>query len=104
MNIILSVVERIPHIPEINSLKASPGKIDVNQTSILSCEVEELNGDEVSYLWCADAGTFVGAGASIQWISPSNYGNYTIYCTTSDIDGESMDSVSLLVRDFKRVN
>jgi len=100
MNIILSVVERIPHIPEINSLKASPGKIDVNQTSILSCEVEELNGDEVSYLWCADAGTFVGAGASIQWISPSNYGNYTIYCTTSDIDGESMDSVSLLVRDL----
>ncbi|MBC8319373.1 MAG: T9SS type A sorting domain-containing protein [Bacteroidetes bacterium] len=100
MNIILSVVERIPYIPEISSLKASPGKIDVNQPTTLSCEVEELNGDEVSYNWAADDGTFSGSGATVQWTSPANYGNNTIYCTVSDIDGESTDSITIMVRDL----
>nr|NQU92515.1 T9SS type A sorting domain-containing protein [Bacteroidota bacterium] len=96
----LSVTDRIPHIPEIKSLVAHPGKIDINQTTELSCEVEELNGDEVSYTWTSDAGTLFGSGATVQWTAPANYGNYTVYCTVADIDGQNTDSVILMVRDL----
>jgi len=99
-SIILSVVERIPYIPEIKSLQAHPGKIDINQTSEIFCIVNELNGDEISYSWSSDFGTIEGSGDSINWTSPSNYGNYTIVCTVSDIDGECTDSIKIMVRDL----
>ncbi|MCF8366984.1 MAG: T9SS type A sorting domain-containing protein, partial [Bacteroidales bacterium] len=98
--IVLAVVERIPFVPVIKSLKANPGKIDIDQTTEISCEAEDLNGDELAYNWTADDGTFAGSGATVQWTSPADYGNYTIYCTVSDIDGESTESVTIMVRDL----
>lgn len=102
-NIIIYVVDRIPSIPEISSLKANPGKIDKNQTTEIFCEVEELNGDNISYSWLADDGNFSGSGSMIQWTSPSSYGNYTVYCTASDMDGSSTDSVTIMVRDLSQL-
>ncbi len=103
MNIVIEVKERIPHIPEIILLKANPGKIDLGKSTTVSCLVYEQNGDEIVYNWFANQGTITGQGEAIQWLLPDAAGNYKIYCTVFDIDGESKDSVFVMVRELSNL-
>ena len=100
LSIIIEVKERIPHIPEIVSLKANPGKIDLGESTTINCLVYEENGDEITYEWIASEGSITGGGDLIQWLLPNTAGNYKIYCIVSDIDGETKDSVVVMVRDL----
>lgn len=99
-SIVVEVKERIPHIPEILSLKANPGKIDISESTTISCEVYEENGDELTYVWAANDGVISGSGDEIQWTSPATTGDYQISCKVSDIDGQTSDSFLIMVRDL----
>lgn len=99
-NLMIEVKDRIPFIPEIKSLKASPGKIDLGESSIINCHVYEENGDELIFKWIASEGSIIGVGEEIQWSAPMVAGDYTIKCRVSDIDGESTDSIIMMVRDL----
>ena len=99
-NVMIEVKDRIPYIPEITSLKASPGKIDLGESCIVNCQVYEENGDEIVFEWLADEGTIIGLAEEIQWTAPMAVGDYKINCKVSDIDGESNDSIIMMVRDL----
>ena len=98
LTIILEVKERIPHIPEIITLKASPGKIDALQATTVVCEVYEENGDDLNFNWQVSEGELSGDGDSVHWTAPSAYGDYKISCSVSDIDGLVKDSTYIMVR------
>ncbi len=100
LSIIVEVKERIPHIPEIISLKANQKKIDLGESTLINCKVYEENGDEIIYEWLANEGTIEGDGEEIQWLAPDVAGDYKIYSMVSDIDGESLDSIVVMVRDL----
>ena len=100
MNVIINVKEYIPYIPQIESLKASPGKIDTNQTTNLFCNMKEQKAEELSYTWTDAYGTLIGTDENVQWTSPDNFGNYKIYCTVSNVYGEDIDSIIVMVRDL----
>ncbi len=99
-SITLTVKDRIPYIPQINSIKSLPGKIDVQETTTLYCNANDNNGDELSYTWAAENGILSGSGSEVQWTSPTTVGDYKIYCTVADIDGETLDSTVVMVRSF----
>ncbi|MDA3906740.1 MAG: T9SS type A sorting domain-containing protein [Bacteroidales bacterium] len=99
-NIIVEVKDRIPYIPEITSLNAFPGKIDLGESTTISCQANDENGDQITFEWHAEEGTIVGNGAEIQWTAPNMVGDYKINCKVSDIDGEANDSIVVMVRDL----
>lgn len=103
MSIVLEVKDRIPHIPEIISLNAYPGKIAPNENTIINCLINEENGDEITFEWNTREGTIIGNGKEIQWIAPNASGDYKIYCEVSDVDGMSNDSIVVMVRDWSNL-
>ncbi|NPD47418.1 MULTISPECIES: LamG-like jellyroll fold domain-containing protein [unclassified Lentimicrobium] len=98
--ITIEVKDRIPFIPEIKSLKASPGKIDLGESSMINCQVYEENGDEIVFEWITEEGSILGSGEEIQWTAPMMIGDYKIYCKVSDSDGGVRDSIIVMVRDI----
>jgi len=99
-NVLLEVKNRIPSIPKITSLKADPGIINKGESSSIHCQVYDANGDSITYKWSSAEGKLNGNGETIQWTAPDSLGNYTIYCSASDIDGASKDSLIVMVRDM----
>ncbi len=99
----VEVKDRIPSIPKIISIEGSPGKIDIGQYTQINCQVEEGNGDELSFEWSTSEGSIIGDGEDIKWTAPSTFGDYTIYCQVSDVDGSANDSIIVMVRDLSNL-
>lgn len=99
----IEVKDRIPFIPEIKSLKASPGKVDLGESNTINCQVYEENGDEIAFEWKTEEGSILGSGEEIQWTAPMMIGDYKIYCEVSDRDGTVRDSLMVMVRDLSNL-
>jgi len=96
----ITVVESINHAPVIEDLIASAGKIDMGDTTTISCIVGDPDGDLLDYFWSADYGLLIGSDSTIAWIAPDSVGYYFIKCTVSDNrGGEDTDSIGIVVRD-----
>lgn len=103
MSLVVEVKDRIPYIPKIISIDGIPGKIDMGQSTQINVQVEEDNGDELSFEWSTSEGSIMGNGEEIKWTAPNAFGDYTIYCYVSDMDGGTHDSITVMVRDLSHL-
>jgi len=55
----------------------------------ITCEAEDPDGDELSYLWTATDGSISGTGATMTWTAPEDVGKYDITVVVSDDHGGS---------------
>jgi hypothetical protein len=96
----ITVVESINHAPVIEDLIASAGKIDMGDTTTISCIAGDPDGDMLDYFWSADYGLLIGSDSVVAWIAPDSVGYYFIKCTVRDNrGGEDTDSIGIVVRD-----
>ncbi len=80
----LTLGVRVNHPPVIESLTAEPRRVRKADTSAIKCVVYDPDGDELAYLWTATGGNISGTGATVTWIAPNSYGNYTIRVIVTD--------------------
>jgi chitinase len=71
--------------PVISSLNLNiAGELTAGEVYTVSCVAVDADEDELSYSWTADAGSFSGEGATVQWTAPDEPGSYTISVEVSD--------------------
>ncbi|MBU1064794.1 T9SS type A sorting domain-containing protein, partial [bacterium] len=96
----ITVIEAINHAPVIDDLIASAGKIDMGDTTFISCVASDPDLDILNYSWSAEIGIILGTDSTISWIAPDSVGYYYIKCTISDNRGGfDNDSIGIVVRD-----
>ena len=96
----ITVIEAINHAPVINDLIASAGKIDMGDTTFISCIASDPDLDILNYSWFTDTGIILGTDSTISWIAPDSVGYYYVKCTISDNRGGfDSDSIGIVVRD-----
>jgi len=96
----ITVTESINHSPVIEEMIASSRKIDMGDTTTISCIAGDPDGDMLDYFWSADYGLLIGSDSTIAWIAPDSVGYYYIKCTINDNrGGEDTDSIGIVVRD-----
>ncbi|MBU0701808.1 hypothetical protein KKE26_11060, partial [bacterium] len=84
--------------PVIGSLTAVPTTLAPGGTSTITCTATDPNGDPLGYTWTPDAGTILGTGSQVAWITPLPSGTYSVTCSVSDGKaGTSSNSVSVVV-------
>lgn len=100
----IEVVERINTPPVIIDIKADPRKVDLGAETKLTCNAIDNENDVLNFNWYSESGFISGSGSSIKWTSPSEAGNYFIYCSVTDSKGEeTIDSIRIAVRDLSIV-
>ncbi len=70
----IEVVEYINNDPIINNITADPRKIHIGTQSQLSCDAYDPDGDEITYSWSSEHGSFSGSGSQVVWTSPIERG------------------------------
>lgn len=71
--------------PVISGLAVlTEGEINPGGVVLLQCYATDSDGDELSYSWSADTGSFNGSGANVNWTAPDEVGTYTINVEVSD--------------------
>ncbi|MEE9189420.1 MAG: LamG-like jellyroll fold domain-containing protein, partial [Candidatus Neomarinimicrobiota bacterium] len=97
----ISVVESINHPPVIDALSATAPKIDLGDTTYVTCLASDPDNDVLKYTWSSESGILGAGDTSVSWIAPNAAGYYYIICTVADNrGGEASDSVGILVRDL----
>ena len=96
----IDVVESINNDPIILGITANPRKIHIGTQSVITCNVYDPDGDELSYFWSAQQGSLSGSGMQVTWTAPLEEGNYFLKCLVNDLHGgETFDSLLVSVRD-----
>ncbi|MBD3223323.1 MAG: T9SS type A sorting domain-containing protein [Caldithrix sp.] len=89
--------------PRIKILAATDSSITLNDTTVVHCTADDIDGNALQYEWQSDAGTILGQGKQIQWIAPSGSGNYSISCQVADNNG-GLDSSTIAVNVVEAIN
>ncbi|MDA3860559.1 MAG: T9SS type A sorting domain-containing protein [Melioribacteraceae bacterium] len=76
--------------PRIKSLVAEQNEILINDSTAIYCTAVDNDGDNLQYKWNANTGTFIGSGANVIWVAPSDTGKYIIDVEVDDGNGESV--------------
>ena len=96
----IKVVESINNDPVIEKILANPRKIHLGTQSEITCYANDVDGDQLSFSWSSQEGSFSGSGSQVVWIAPSSEGYYFINCTVDDERGGiTSDSLLVSVRD-----
>lgn len=99
-------VESYP--PVLSNLSAYPASLNPGESTMITAEVSEFNGDKILYSWEADYGTpsllDSSPSTSFTWTSPDTPGTYFINCTVSDKDGSRSGCILIPVGDTIRLN
>ena len=74
--------------PVISSLTAAQTTIHPSGNVEVLCAAS-ADGDQVDFTWTCTGGSFSGAGPSVIWKAPPDYGTYTITVTVEDRKGGS---------------
>ncbi len=99
-SITLTVVESINHAPEILKLGALRTVVLPGDSTVISCEASDPDGDDLVYSWRADGGTITGVDSTAKWYAPQDVGYYYIHCEISDgRGGIDVDSLGMIVAD-----
>ena len=70
----IAVVQSINHPPVIQKLKASPGKINLGATSMISCFAMDPDSNALTYHWSTVSGSLSGTGSAVSWQAPQTCG------------------------------
>lgn len=62
----------------------------------ITCEAEDPDGDELSYVWTATDGSISGTGATVTWTAPEDVGEHDITVIADDGHG-GLDTRTLSV-------
>lgn len=82
--------------PVIESLTATPPRVDTGGTSTLVCEAYDPEGDQLTYSWSASAGTISGDGRRVQWAPPAEGGKFIIRVTVkNESQGEARRHITV---------
>lgn len=94
----IEVVEFIVHPPVISRISLDPSRVNPGDTAQLTCNASDPDGEDLTYFWSSDEGTFTTATSAVSiWNAPSVPGEYTIFCEVKDKQN-GVDIDSLLVR------
>ena len=84
--------------PTIDSLTTDCPRVKKAGTATITCEATDPDGDELSYEWSSERGSFSGEGAIVAWVGPSEYNTYDITVTVTDgRGGEATEGLSIIV-------
>jgi hypothetical protein len=78
--------------PVVSSLTAAQMQVYPSGTVEIQCVASDPNGDKLNFTWAATGGSFNGAGQTVTWQAPKQYGTYTITVTADDGKGASAQS------------
>ena len=94
-SVALSTRRNVP--PTIASMNADPPQIEPGQTSTVTVEARDPEGEELSYSWSApDGWSFEGEGSEVTVTAPDQFDvSATIEVTVSDGSNETNSSVRL---------
>jgi hypothetical protein len=70
--------------PVVSSLTAEPATLLPEETSTITCDASDPDGDELTYTWEASAGTISGTGKIVTWQAPSVVGEFVITVSLDD--------------------
>lgn len=79
--------------PDITRFKATPLTVEQGENSTIECIASDPDGDELSYQWEANGGSFSGEGPSVIWKSPLECDTFDITVTVSDGRGGKVSSI-----------
>jgi hypothetical protein len=94
----IAVIDKPNQPPVITSLTRDGNLPDENNrirqwtTVTIQCNVEDPDGDNLSYLWRATGGKITGEGDAVGWTSPGVNGDYTITAVVTDGRGGSAEA------------
>jgi hypothetical protein len=92
-------VENYP--PRIKCLSADKQIVSNGESAGIFCAAEDLDNDNITYTWSANAGTINGNGTTITWIAPDITGTQIITCIIDDGNsGQSSAELSIEVVEF----
>lgn len=84
--------------PVINSITANPDSVTPGQSTTLSADAEDPDGDVLTYTWATSSGNLSStSGQSVDWTAPSDTGSYTINLVVED-EQEASDEASKTIR------
>jgi hypothetical protein len=99
-SVTFTVTESINHAPEILDLSALRTVVLSGDSTVISCEASDPDGDDLVYTWRTDGGTIIGDDSTAKWHAPQQVGYYFIYCDISDSrGGMDADSLGIVVVD-----
>jgi hypothetical protein len=88
------------HTPVISSIIANPENIGLGDSSVITCNATDQDGDSLNYTWTKTGGTITGSGKTITWTAPATADTYTVTCTVDDGKGkQDSESVNIDVSD-----
>jgi hypothetical protein len=96
----IKVVTLINNPPVINKIKAYPRKIGPGDTTWVSINAFDPDGDTLFYSVKAAYGNLSFKDSIASWTAPDIPGNYYVVFTVSDGKASVSDSISIPVRDF----
>jgi len=70
--------------PLISSLTAANTQVSALSETQIACEANGGEGDNLTYVWTATGGTFIGSGSVVSWKAPATPGSYTITVSVSN--------------------
>ena len=82
--------------PLCSTMSANPNPIGLGQSTTLTCQASDPDGDQLTYSWTVDSGTISGSGSSVIWTADGVCcpGLWTVTVTVNDGKGGSaVDSV-----------
>jgi len=89
-SITITVIDKPNQLPVITSMTidgAQPAEINgVRQwiTKTVQCNVNDPDGDKLSFMWRTTGGKITGEGSTVGWTSPGVSGEYTVTVVVSD--------------------
>ena len=75
------------HAPVIRTIHANPDTIFVYNSTNIDCVATDQDDDSLTYTWMLDYGRFYDHSIfepEVEWVAPSNPGDYTINLIVSD--------------------
>jgi len=78
--------------PKIASLVAAKTQLYPSGNTEVQCIAQDADGDQLNFSWACTGGGFSGAGPSVIWKAPPNYGTYDITVTVDDGKGASAEA------------
>ncbi len=93
-----SCEEKIDTAPVINSITLNPDTVRVGETTLVTVDAFDSDGDQIIYSYSTNGGMVSGYGDTVTWKAPSEFGNYSLKLLVTDGSGNTTtDSTTLVV-------
>ncbi len=73
--------------PQIEELSAAADIVAPGDSTHLSCQASDADGDQITYGWSATEGEVFGEGSAVIWLAPEQPGAYSVEVSVRDSYG-----------------